>query len=219
MMGTTHIAVGALAASAVAAAVGHIEITPALLMSAEFGALLPDLDSPQAMLASRIPGSFIIGGIFGHRHATHSLVAWAVVSVLAILFLRKLTGEAGDFIVYALGPGKLQAGVQQILHSFSVFMGPGAGIGLSIGYLSHLLADSFTEKGMWLFWPFYNHPVKPLGPLGFISTGGPGDTFFMVGAFLLVALYDWRAAFAAVLGVFVFWVLLGRPRIFHWRIR
>lgn len=57
-------------------------------------------------------------------------------------------------------------------------------IGLSIGYISHLIADMFNTKGIPLFWPV---PTKLKFPLFNISTGSTGETIFMIVSIILTA--------------------------------
>lgn len=49
-------------------------------------------------------------------------------------------------------------------------------LGLIWGYMSHLLADSFTVYGIYVFYPRQEHRLR----LGTIRTGGPGEVLFML---------------------------------------
>lgn len=103
---------------------------PAALLAVAFGALLPDIDHPDGMLAHETvlgvpilkPFAWGIGAVFGHRGPTHSLLA-----LLAILAL----GGWPALPWAALNLGWL----------------------VGWGYASHLAADALTKSGIPLFWP------------------------------------------------------------------
>ncbi len=87
--------------------------------------LLPDIDHPRSLLGQRLKWiSHPIARIFGHRGFTHSLLAVAVS-----LWLFQLNVPADWF---------LPADVLQ---------------GLTLGYLSHIVADMLTPAGVPLLWP------------------------------------------------------------------
>lgn len=95
-------------------------------MAAAVGGLLPDLDHPESALGRRVKFiSLPLSAIFGHRGMTHSLLA----AVGLLLILVAVT----------------------TMPAYTVFNGLIAPI--CIGYLSHLLGDSFTPSGVPLFWP------------------------------------------------------------------
>jgi inner membrane protein len=57
---------------------------PEYLLASAAGALLPDLDSPQSLLGSKIPVISLLGG--GHRSWMHSLAGLTVFSLPAYLY-------------------------------------------------------------------------------------------------------------------------------------
>lgn len=67
---------------------------------ASVGALLPDIDQPTSKIGNKVPGSFIIKLIFGHRGFFHSLLA----SVLLFLVLSTFVAE---YIVILIVTGYL----------------------------------------------------------------------------------------------------------------
>ena len=90
------------------------------------GGLLPDIDHPKSALGRRLPIiSDAIAAIFGHRGFTHSLLA-SVLIFLGLLFV--VTNAAYQHLQWMIAP-------------------------LCIGYLSHILGDSFTPSGVPLFYP------------------------------------------------------------------
>ncbi|WP_312830884.1 metal-dependent hydrolase [Pantoea eucrina] len=87
--------------------------------------LLPDIDHPRSTLGQRFRWlSQPIARAFGHRGFTHSLLAVAIS-----LWLFKVNVPADWF---------LPADVLQ---------------GLTLGYLSHIVADMLTPAGVPLLWP------------------------------------------------------------------
>jgi len=109
------------------------------------GALTPDLDQPTANIWRRMIGGNTIGNIFkafsgGHRHLTHS--------VIGILLIGWLTHWVALHLISANY-------TTQALAIWRAFM---------IGYISHPVADTFTDMGVPWFWPI-NFKVKiPPGP-------------------------------------------------------
>jgi inner membrane protein len=144
----THF-VGALAALWPLAPLGP----DALAWAAPFatlGALLPDLDAADSKIARASVGgvaplrplSRLVFRSLGHRGPLHSLVAWLLITLLAL--------------------------------PVSVFVHPAAGVGLSLGYLSHLLLDACTKSGVPLRWPDPTRLHLLPRPLR-VTTGSTGE--------------------------------------------
>ena len=81
--------------------------TPAGMIAAGAGALLPDLDTPHSMLGSKIPLLSVIGG--GHRGWMHSLIGLAVFSLPVYLYNPQAgyavaTGCITHFVLDMLNP-------------------------------------------------------------------------------------------------------------------
>ncbi|MCL7461599.1 metal-dependent hydrolase [Pseudomonas sp. NW5] len=122
-----------------------------LLAGATAGALLPDIDHPKSWLGRRLP--FIsrpIAAVFGHRGITHSLLA-VVGLALALHY-----GWAHGYV------GSDEWGL--------------VAVGLTVGYLSHILGDFLTHGGVPLFWPLKRRFSAPLT----FQTGGVFERFLMV---------------------------------------
>lgn len=187
MNGHTHI-LGGLAAGAIAApalALGHV---PAFLIAATLAGPLADIDHPGSMYGRWLPLPGVArvnghiesyrGGYFGHeqhsyghvgrtiplvgvlwhRGPTHSLVAAVVVTVLVFIAAFVAT-------VHGLTPS---AGV----------LAGAIALGVLVGYLSHLVLDSFNIAGQELLWPFSHRRFK-VGPLH-IPVGSLGETMAVV---------------------------------------
>ncbi len=115
------------------------------------GALTPDLDQPTANIWKRLIGGNVIGNIFnafsgGHRHFTHSLLG---------IFL--IAWAARFFSVNIINPSFINE-VRLITNAFL------------IGYVSHPLADTFTDRGVPWLWPLKIHVKIPPGPEEFRVT-------------------------------------------------
>jgi len=96
-----------------------------LVPAALLTCLLPDIDHPKSLLGQRLKWiSQPIARAFGHRGFTHSLLAVAVS-----LWLFQINVPA-DWL--------LPADVLQ---------------GMTLGYLSHIVADMLTPAGVPLLWP------------------------------------------------------------------
>lgn len=95
-------------------------------LAAMVGGLLPDIDHPKSAIGRQLPWlSHPLSAIFGHRGFTHSLLA--IVIMLGALFLFTASGE-GSQLRWLVVP-------------------------LCVGYLSHIVGDSFTPSGVPLFYP------------------------------------------------------------------
>ncbi len=139
------------------------------IIAVMIGALTPDLDQPAANLGGRLLGAGLVGKIFGrfsggHRHFTHSvlgafIIAYGLAWLMGHLLSPAIANEAR--LVWA------------------AFMA---------GYLSHILADTFTDRGVPWLWPFPWHFRLPPGPNALrITTGSFVEMLFLRGA-LVVAL-------------------------------
>lgn len=109
------------------------------------GALTPDLDQPTANIWRRVLGARALGNIFqsfsgGHRHFTHS-----IIGIIAIGYLLRWG------IYHFLRPEFIEAA----LVIWRAYM---------IGYISHPIADTFTDQGVPWFWPAPLQVKIPPGP-------------------------------------------------------
>ena len=143
MTAKTH-ALGGLTAALLLAKAGCLG--PYWLSLAAVGAvggLLPDIDHPGSYMGRRVPlVSDALEMAFGHRGATHSLLA-------VFLFYTAARLAAPRF----LGGG---------------VAGPFA-LALAAGYLSHLLLDMLNPQAVPLLWPWkarVRFPVPPIFPTG-----------------------------------------------------
>lgn len=106
------------------------------------GTLLPDIDEPKSWIGRRSRG--VSDGtklIFGHRGITHSIIAVLTAAVISLLL--------------------------------SVIIGFGAEIAVwfALGYLFHLLEDSFSKSGIAWLRPFSNKCYQSGAGIVYYTTG------------------------------------------------
>jgi inner membrane protein len=140
------------------------------LLVVMIGAITPDIDQPTANIWQRFLGGYAVGNIFqffsgGHRHITHSLlgivgIGWA---------LRWL-------IMTIIAPTHLPA-AWLLWHAFM------------IGYISHSVADTMTDRGVPWFWPLHLNIKIPPGPGELrVTTGSIVEMVIVRGGLLVIAL-------------------------------
>ncbi|MGL4344629.1 MAG: metal-dependent hydrolase [Cellulosilyticaceae bacterium] len=140
----THI-LGGVVLSAVAGVYVWPQTGGALALctvAAGVGALLPDIDHPNSWLSNHVGILRYPFKVFGHRGATHSLLA--------------------TLIVFAIIGG--------------IFKGGPITLGMTLGYLSHLLLDMLNPRGVPLFYPFTKEKYK----IARIHTGEGGEQVVFV---------------------------------------
>lgn len=145
MRGRTHAVIGANMVWIASWLIADFSWNPLLIPIGALGALMPDLDSPESLikhlrvsLGSRkdrlevkpfaLP-SLIFSTLFGHRGVLHSLLATVVVALGAYVLVAKYHTE-----------------VPFLTQEFSIV--------LTLGYASHLVADSCTHHGVRWLWPW-----------------------------------------------------------------
>ncbi len=146
------------------------------------GGLMPDIDQPTAKLWHEIPAGSVFGKIFapllgGHRFISHSFFGILLFGFLShwVLTLASKTILVDMNLVWI------------------VFM---------IGYVSHVIADTFTHEGVpWLF-PLPAKigipPIKILRP----HTGGFVESFIIFPGFILLHGYLYYTHYAKILQFF-----------------
>jgi len=113
------------------------------VIASDVGSLIPDMDQASNRLWDLLPAGDKVGKVlrkafFEHRTFSHSIIGTLLIyKILQFLFFKLLNPEF-------VNP-------QIIL------------ISMMIGYLSHLLADSFTKEGLPLLFPLkINFGIPPL---------------------------------------------------------
>lgn len=182
----THIITGSGVGAVVAAAL-HIPVMP-LIVGAAIGSGIPDIDSEKSAINQKILilknratlkityiimgltaiingqislkliGVFLIlAAISGHRKFTHSILGGVSFSGICIYTLYSY--NANSLISYMV-------------------------LGLIIGYVVHLTADSFSNHGLELFWPIHD---KNFG-LRLISTGRVSEYIFLGASLMIISM-------------------------------
>lgn len=148
------------------------------------GALTPDLDQPTANLWRRMLGGRAIGNIFqafsgGHRHMTHSLVGIIGIGLLLRWFLF-------TFIQPQFHPEGIAL--------WSAFM---------IGYISHPIADTLTDRGVPWFWPIQFQVKIPPGPEEVrVTTNSLVEQVIVRGGIVIAFVIILRSHWPIVVGLF-----------------
>ena len=167
MVGKTHIA-GGLALVSVSSVVLYktgmlssdqmVVQQATLLASAGLGALIPDIDMRGSKISRKNPIiSFFCRIFLTHRGFTHSPLALLLFSA-AVLYITKKLGY--DYGIWA-------------------------GMGLSIGYASHILLDMFNPKGVPLLYPY-----KEKFSFGKVVTGTWVETFILLFCLLIAVICE-----------------------------
>jgi inner membrane protein len=173
MTGRTHDLIAFTSIAAVAAVIPPVHLSLAtLLVAVAFnvaGGVTPDIDQPTAHLWRKIPAGSLFGKIIcplfgGHRFISHSVVGVVITGIV----LRYVLNWMHTFLLVDM---------QIVWWSFM------------IGYVSHLVADSFTHEGVpWLF-PFsIRLGIPPIKSLRF-HTGGLIEKLVIFPGFLLINAY------------------------------
>lgn len=176
----THLSAGLLFSSTYFLLINQINLSPILILglavSAILGASTPDLDTPTGGLWQKIPGGGILSRIIhpvfigGHRHLSHSIIGLGIFTGIFYLLLKTIPYETitdnSKFIILAY----------------------------AIGYVSHIIADMFTESGVPLLFPWDYHFGIPPAPFEKvrIKTGRWFENFVIypiINLLLLILLY------------------------------
>lgn len=107
--------------------------TVVLLGATSVGALLPDVDQNNSRINKHLPIS--LGKLFNHRGMTHSLIGFGLFMSLTYLLFNAVfhfgnMQNAGTHVTYCLW------------------------LGLSLGYILHMLEDSWSQAGILWLAPF-----------------------------------------------------------------
>jgi inner membrane protein len=122
--------------------------------------LLPDADHPRSWLGRRLGGlSKYLNHRFGHRRFLHSL--------LALILVTAVVGAP----------------------SWPIAGGPATAVAVSVGFGSHLFADTMTLRGVRLFWPYRGIAVFPGRDEYRVVTGSASEIVFFVVVSVLAVLF------------------------------
>lgn len=168
--------------------------TGIVALSANFiGGLTPDIDQPTADLWHRIPLGSIFGKMIspllgGHRFISHSLFGIFLFGFLSNYILTAISG------VLLVNTGIVW-------------------LGFMIGYISHLIMDTFTKEGVpWLFPIPIRFGIPPFKFLR-IKTGGLIEKAVVFPGLLLLNVYLYYMFYGRYLD---FISKSRKPRIYPW---
>lgn len=127
------------------------------------GSLLPDIDHPQSFLGQRNKlASGLTNKTFGHRKATHSLVALVVVFWLMSVLASNYLTSRGVYTPFWL----------------------------TFGYFCHLIEDSFSQEGVNWLWP-KKRKTKHSGKFVSYKTGSLAE-YLVFGLMICLLLIELR---------------------------
>ncbi len=171
MTGRTHDLIALTCLTYVAASTAPVSLSLATLLVSltanVAGGVAPDIDQPTAHLWHKLPAGSLIGRIISPLLGGHRLISHSIIGI--ILF--------GAGLEYLLS----------WVHTFLLVDMKIVWLSFMIGYISHLIADSFTHEGVPWFFPYpFRFGIPPFKALR-IKTGGfverliifPGLTVFI----------------------------------------
>lgn len=165
MTGKTHMAIGITAGLALSAG-KPTEIQLSIMLASALGSLAPDLDHPKAKLNQqlllhknklyRVIFYLSLAAIFTYFYFSTGKLVFALLSVMTFFIsISSHRGFTHSIIGYLIATHivKLITIEYNLLHIH---------FGFSLGYLSHLIGDFFTVKGIKLFYPLNINVTSPI---------------------------------------------------------
>jgi membrane-bound metal-dependent hydrolase YbcI (DUF457 family) len=171
MIAPTHALYGATFSLIVLAVFGVQEsVHWSLILVGILGALCPDLDMPTSTIGRLFP--FVSKPLerrFGHRSVTHSLLGWGIATLVFALLL------GGTFLglklVTSRSIGLVASGLAWWLAEIQAATMLRLIMSFSVGYLSHIVLDMITPRGVQLLWPNPKRDVVFRGTQLTVETG------------------------------------------------
>lgn len=143
------------------------------------GGLTPDIDQPTAKLWHEIPAGSIFGKIISPLFGGHRFISHSIIGIILFGFV--------SYYVLQLASHTILVNMTIVWWSFM------------IGYISHLVMDTFTHEGVpWFFpipWKIGIPPIKVLR----IKTGGIIEKAIVFPGFVMLTLYLYYNQYAKVL--------------------
>lgn len=155
MLGRTHdlFAFTTIVLAVIYLPIPHLTLATALvsLLAAMIGGLLPDIDQASSDFWNSIPIGEVVGKLVSPLVGKHRTITHSIVGVVIIAYLSQ-------FAMDLVRP-YLLVDLEIVRNAFM------------LGYLSHLFADSLTEAGIPIFFPFkYKFGIPPIKAMR-IKTG------------------------------------------------
>jgi len=121
-----------------------------IILFAVLGAIIPDIDHPKSIIGKIfLPISIPLERRYGHRTVTHSLIGWAISSLIFAVLIIFGIFIFGFVLKFDVG---------------SLDLPPRWIAAFSISYFSHLILDMFNRRGSQMFWPDPGRDVIPRNP-------------------------------------------------------
>lgn len=165
MTGKTHVAIGI--AAGLILSKGEPEKTKTIfILASAFGSLVPDLDHPKAKLNQRLllfknkffRTLFYLSAtfLFAYLYYTQENLIFIPLGIMALLIsVSTHRGFTHSILGYLLASSI----IKMLSLNYNL---PAIYSGFSIGYISHIIADFFTIKGIKLFYPFGKNISSPI---------------------------------------------------------
>lgn len=149
-------------------------LNPIFIGSALLGSIVPDVDSHSSIISTYIPIQRLTAGIFmKHRGGIHSIFSSVIFSVVY------------GVVVYNLK-------IVQVLLGDNILNGVIAGLGFLVGYISHLLTDMLTHRGVPLYYPWNKKRIRFLRRgLDRLGCEGVASIVFLLGITLAAYRTGW----------------------------
>lgn len=128
------------------------------------GSLLPDIDQPTSFLGKR--NKFVSGvthKALGHRGGTHSIIGLVITFVLLAFIQGQYMSQNAQYMPFWL----------------------------VLGYLLHLIEDSFSKDGVRWFWPLGKRGLRTGGKFLAYTTGGIGE-YLLLGFMVCLLIIEIR---------------------------
>lgn len=125
------------------------------------GGLLPDVDHPGSFIGSKVPIiPTILFKFSGHRGVTHSLFGLVFATILGVVIVR--TSIPALLLIIE----KFGFSISEKLSMTALDGNRLALFSLGIGYLTHMIGDIVTNRGIPVFWPVPERYVFPITNTG-----------------------------------------------------
>lgn len=122
------------------------------LLANQLGGITPDIDQPTAPFWRNLPEGHYVGRVFGHLLGGHRFISHSLLGLALFGYLTNL-------LLHFVHPIMPHVDIDLVWYAFI------------IGYVSHLVMDSFTKEGVpWLLPIPYKFGFPPLRRLR-ITTG------------------------------------------------
>lgn len=184
MTGRTHdlAAFTALSVIVISNPLPKISLATALVALAAnmIGGIAPDVDQPTAPFWRNLPIGSMFGKFFGKMLGGHRFLSHSILGVLLFSFLFRI-------VLNVLHPSFPNLNMDII---WSAFM---------IGFVSHLVMDSFSKEGVpWLLPIPIKFGIPPIQSLR-IVTGGLTEKFILFPGLILLNIYFYHIHYVKLL--------------------